>query len=318
MATLLSSSRCGIGLRAEHYRDFLARRPPVGLVEMHSENCFGGGRHLDVLLQVRETHAVSLHGVGLSLGSTDALSAPHLKALKALVDRVQPALVSEHFSFSSFGGIHSHDLLPLPNTREVLDHVAARVMQVQDVLGRPLLLENISAYLRWRDDEIGEPELLATLARRTGCGLLLDLNNLVVNAGNHGEDPLVWLQALPADAVQEYHLAGHVRNTVTAEDGTPVDLLIDTHSRPVGDAVWALYAGALRTIGPRPTLVEWDSELPPLQVLLDEAARADAQVAAYLAGQAAGQVATPMATPLVMSCADIRAATTEPANACTA
>lgn len=274
---------CGIGLRAEHYRDFLAQRPALPLVEVHSENCFGGGRHLEVLMQVRQHTPVSLHGVGLSLGSTDALSLRHVAALKSLAERVQPALVSEHLSFSSQAGVFSNDLLPLPRTREALAHVVRRVVQVQEALGRQILVENVSAYLAWRDDEMSEAELLAELARRSGCGLLLDINNLYVNQRNHGADALAALRALPPDAVQQMHLAGHVVNRVpvAGEPGDEaVELLVDSHSQPVCAEVWQLYRQALALIGPRPTIIEWDADLPPLQGLLDEAARADVCMAA--------------------------------------
>jgi len=265
----------GIGLRAEHYSAFLALRPPLALIEVHSENCFGGGRHLDVVLQARSSHAISLHGVGLSLGSTDPLSTRHLDALKSLVERCEPALVSDHLCWSSHRGIYTNDLLPLPCTAEALAHVARRVDQVQAALGRQILVENISRYFSWREAEMDEADFLSALVQRSGCGLLLDINNLYVNARNHDIDAQAYLQALPAAAVQEFHLAGHVSNAVASDDGSVAELLIDTHSRPVCDAVWALYDQALRVIGPRPTIIEWDADLPPLQQLLDEAARAD-------------------------------------------
>lgn len=268
-------ARAGIGLRAEHYSAFLAHRPPLALIEMHSENCFGGGRHLDTLIQARASHAVSLHGVGLSLGSTDPLSARHLSALKSLVERCDPALVSEHLSWSSHRGIYANDLLPLPCTSEALLHVARRVEQVQAVLDRQILIENISAYFSWQEAEMSEAEFMAELVKRSGCGLLLDINNLYVNACNHGIDALACLQALPAHAVQEFHLAGHVNNEVPTQDGGRTHLLIDTHSRPVCDAVWQLYRQALQIIGPRPTIIEWDADLPPFEDLLGESAKAD-------------------------------------------
>lgn len=271
--------RAGIGLRAEHYGEFLARRPALALVEVHSENYFGGGRHLDVLQQVRRSHDVSLHGVGLSLGSSDALNIRHLSSLKQLVDRIQPALVSDHLSWSSLGGVYTNDLLPLPCTHEALAHVARRVAHVQDVLGRQILVENVSSYLAWRHQDMPEQDFLAALVQQTGCGLLLDVNNLHVNAHNHGIDVAAYLHALPADAVREIHLAGHVANEVPLDDGSRGQILIDTHSRPVCAEVWAGYAQALRCLGPKPTIIEWDAELPPLQTLLDEAAHADRHLA---------------------------------------
>ncbi|TCO80575.1 hypothetical protein EV699_11353 [Plasticicumulans lactativorans] len=262
----------GIGLRAEHYDVVLREQPALGWVEVHSENYFGsGGRPLAVLEAIRARHPLSLHGVGLSLGSTDPLDRGHLRQLKALCDRFEPALVSEHLSWGSVGGVHANDLLPLPCTTEALNHVCARVATVQDALGRTLLVENISRYVDFRIPSLPEGEFLATLARRTGCGLLLDVNNLYVNARNHGVDPHAFLAALPPAAIAEIHLAGHTEKTLR---GT--SLLIDTHDRPVCPAVWTLYAEAIARFGPRPTLIEWDSALPPLDVLLAEAARADA------------------------------------------
>jgi uncharacterized protein (UPF0276 family) len=265
----------GIGLRAPHEAEFLALRPPLALVEVHTENAFGGGHTRRTLRRLRESHALSLHGVGLSLGSTDPLCARHLAAVCALVRELEPALVSEHLSFGAHAGVYANDLLPLPLTQEALDHLVPRVQQVQDSLRRPILIENISAYLVWQHAEMSEPQFLAELARRSGCGLLLDVNNLHVNVCNHGGDPIAWLQALPADAVHEMHLAGHVLREVPARDGGRTPWRLDTHSRPVDPAVWALYDAALRIVGPRPTVIEWDADLPPLATLLAEASIAE-------------------------------------------
>src|SRR5205823_6387178 len=234
-------------------------------------NCFGGGRHLDVLLHVRRDTAVSLHGVGLSLGSIDPLDEAHLASLAKLVERVEPALVSDHLCWSSVGGVYANDLLPLPYTREALAHVARRVDRVQQRLGRRILVENVLSYLEYHASEMSEWDFLAALARDSGCGILLDINNIHVSACNHGFDPLAFLRAMPADSVGEMHLAGYTVNRVTADDGREVELLIDTHSRPVSPPVWSLYESALQIVGPRPTIVEWDAELPPLGGLLDEA-----------------------------------------------
>jgi len=272
--------RAGIGLRAPHYSPFLERRPALALIEVHSENCFRGGRHLDVLLRARRDCAVSLHGVGLSLGSTDVLNTQHLAALKALVDRVEPALVSDHLCWSSVGGVYVNDLLPLPFTHEALLHVARRIEHVQEVLGRAILVENVSSYLQYRDAEMSEWEFLAELARLSGCGLLLDLNNIHVSACNHGFDARAYLAAMPAHAVREFHLAGHAATTLTLDDGRTAQMLIDTHDGPVSLPVWSLFDEAIRRFGPRPTIVEWDSRLPALQSLLDEAARAEQRLAA--------------------------------------
>jgi uncharacterized protein (UPF0276 family) len=202
------------------------------------------------------------------------LSETHLVALAALVDRVQPALVSDHLCWSSVGGVYANDLLPLPYTREALAHVARRVDRVQQRLGRRILVENVSSYLEYRSSEMPEWDFLAELARRSGCGILLDINNIHVSAVNHGFDARDYLGAMRADAVGEMHLAGYSVNRVTADDGRELELLIDTHSRPVSAPVWSLYETALRRLGPKPTIVEWDADLPPLAGLLDEAAKA--------------------------------------------
>jgi uncharacterized protein len=274
----------GIGLRSAHYAEFLATRPKLPFVEVHSENYFAGGRHLEVLLDVRRDTAVSLHGVGLSLGSADPLNAGHLAALKSLADRVEPALVSEHLCWSSIGGVYANDLLPLPYTREALAHVADRIDRVQRHLGRRILVENVSSYLEFTASEMSEWDFLAELARRAGCGVLLDINNIHVSAVNHGFDPLAYLRAMRADTVGEMHLAGHSVNRVQGEDGRETEILIDTHSRPVSPPVWALYEAALQCLGPKPTLVEWDADLPPLGDLLDEAGRAQHRLHRAAAG----------------------------------
>jgi uncharacterized protein (UPF0276 family) len=268
--------RAGIGLRAEHGAEFLERDPDVGFIEVHAENYFGrGGLPLHVLRRARRDHALSLHGVGLSIGSTDALDAAHLQRLTELVDALQPAFVSEHLCWTSHRGIHLNDLLPLPLTEEALDHVVARVDAVQTRLRRAILIENVSSYFEYADSTIPEPEFLAGLARRTGCGLLLDVNNVYVSAANHGFDAVDYLQRIPVDAVRELHLAGHVRRPCPGGE-----LLIDSHSEPVCAEVWALYAVALRRFGALPTLIEWDNDLPPLDGLLAEAGKADAMLAA--------------------------------------
>jgi len=268
--------RAGIGLRAEHATEFLERDPGVGFIEVHAENYFGrGGLPRHVLRRARRDHALSLHGVGLSIGSTDPLDASHLQRLAELVDELQPAFVSEHLCWTSHRGIHLNDLLPLPLTEEALDHVARRVDAVQSQLGRAILIENVSSYFEYADSTIPECEFLAALARRTGCGLLLDINNVYVSAANHGFDPVDYVQRIPVDAVRELHLAGHVRRPCAGGE-----MLIDSHSEPVCDDVWRLYAVALRRFGALPTLIEWDSDLPPLAGLLAEAAKADAMLAA--------------------------------------
>lgn len=261
----------GIGLRAEHCAEFIETKPAVGFIEAHSENYFGrGGMPLQILERARRDYPLSLHGVGLSIGSADPLSAPHLARLRALIERFEPVLVSDHLCWSSVGGVYANDLLPLPYTAQALDHVVARVQRVQDILGRRILLENVSSYVEYRDSSMPEWTFLAEVATRSGCAILLDVNNIHVSAHNHGYDAQRYLDAIPRDAVCEIHLAGFT--TRRFDDG---EILIDTHSAPVADAVWALYAQALRRFGPTPTLIEWDTDLPPLATLVAEAQHAD-------------------------------------------
>jgi len=261
----------GIGLRSAHVHEILETRPALGWVEVHSENYFGRGIPRHYLERIRADYPVSLHGVGLSLGSTDALDRRHLAALRELVDAIEPMFISEHLSWSSVGGRHLNDLLPLPCTREALEHTADRVTEIQDRLGRQILVENISSYLEFTQSAMPEWEFLAELANRSGCAVLLDVNNIYVSATNHGFDAYRYLQAIPVDAVQEMHLAGFTRKTW---DGG--EILIDTHNRRVVPEVWRLYATAVARFGCTPTLIEWDSDLPPLAVLLDEARQAQA------------------------------------------
>ncbi len=264
-APILGAS-AGIGLRAPHYRQILNERPAFGWFEVHSENFFGaGGQPLWFLEKIRAHYPCSLHGVGLSLGSVDPLDQGHMQKLKALAERVQPALVSDHICWGRVDGRHLNDLLPLPYTEEALDHMVTRVGQAQEFLGRQILVENVSAYLQYRHSSIPEWEFVAELARRSGCGILLDINNIYVNAVNHGFDPLVYLRAIPAHAVQEMHLAGFDRGE---------HCLIDTHGKPVHDEVWTLYRIAVELIGAKPTLIEWDTDIPALEILLDQARQA--------------------------------------------
>ena len=261
-------SGTGIGLRQPHYREVFERLPPLGFLEVHSENFFlEGGASMHALERARAAYPISLHGVGLSLGSADTLAGEHLARLKRLVDRVEPALVSEHLCWGGVGGVHFNDLLPLPYTQEALALLADRVDHVQATLKRRILVENLSAYVECRHSEMTETAFLAELARRTGCGLLLDVNNLYVNAINFGFDPVARLAELDAASIVQMHLAGH---TVAG------DCLIDTHGSLVCDPVWSLYEEACRRFGAKPTLIEWDTDLPALDVLLSQAAQADA------------------------------------------
>ncbi|MGB4947816.1 MAG: DUF692 domain-containing protein [Candidatus Competibacter denitrificans] len=265
-------ARAGIGLRADHYDAVLETLPPVGWLEVHSENYFGaGGKPLDYLERIRAHYALSLHGVGLSIGSTDPLNQSHLAKLKGLIQRFEPTLVSEHLSWSSVGGRYLNDLLPLPYTEDALDHFSKRVVQVQDALGRQILIENPSSYLRYAASAIPEWEFLTVLAERSGCGVLLDVNNIYVSARNHGFDASAYLRAIPRHLVREIHLAGFTVNRFAGSE-----ILIDTHSRPVDPAVWALYRQAVARFGAIPALVEWDTDLPELAVLVAEAEHADA------------------------------------------
>jgi len=263
----LFAGAAGIGLRAPHYRAFQEGEPTVDWLEVHSENYFGdGGYDRGVLDQVRARYPLSLHGVGLAIGSADAGDDVrfdrHVERLARLVDRVEPALVSEHLCWGAAGGRHFNDLLPLPYTREALQRIGARVARVQDRLRRRILIENVSSYVAFRASEMQELEFVATLARRTGCAVLLDVNNLYVNARNHGFDAERALDAMPDCDVGEIHLAGHFAGD---------DVLVDDHGSRVAPAVWSLYERALKRFGPVPTLIEWDTDIPPLAVLIDEA-----------------------------------------------
>ena len=261
----------GIGLRTPHFEALAARAPALSFVEVHSENYFAeGGPALAWLERFRSDYAVSLHGVGLSLGSADPLDPRHLDRLAALAGRIEPALVSEHLCWSSIGGAHLGELLPLPCTEEALAHVCRRVTQVQERLRRPILVENVSAYVRFAASTIPEGEFVAEVARRTGCGVLFDVNNAWVNAVNHGTDPRAILDALEPASVGEIHLAGY--------EATP-DGLVDTHGARVFPEVWALYEEALARLGQVPTLIEWDNDILALEVLLEEAAKANAILA---------------------------------------
>ena len=269
-------SGAGIGLRAPHVGELLATRPAVPWLEVHPENYMSGGPALVLLDAVRREYPVSLHGVGLSLGTAEDIDARHLSRLRSLVDRLEPCLVSEHLSWSTAGGAYLNHLLPLPYTDETLDVVADHIDEVQNALGRRILIENPSSYLRFRHSSMAEPHFLAELARRTGCGLLCDVNNIYVSAWNVGLDAGSYLDALPVPAIGEIHLAGHAANDA---DGRTI--LIDDHGSPVTAPVWKLYQRALERFGSVPTLIEWDTDLPELSVLLGEASVADRLLEAF-------------------------------------
>jgi uncharacterized protein (UPF0276 family) len=263
----LLSLAAGIGLRAPHHAQVLAERPAVAWWEVHSENFFSaGGAPLAFLHAVRETYPVSLHGVGLSLGAVDTLFEAHLEKLAALVERIAPAAVSEHLCWSSTGAQHFNDLLPLPYTEETIQQASARISRVQDRLQRQILVENVSSYLTFADSTMSEWDFLVAVAERSGCGILLDINNIYVSACNHGFAAKTYIDAIPAGLVGEMHLAGFDRCD---------DFLIDTHGQPVHAPVWDLYEYALERLGPKPTLIEWDADIPALAVLQGEAAKAE-------------------------------------------
>jgi uncharacterized protein (UPF0276 family) len=269
-------ARAGIGLRPPHHGRILAERPPLAWLEVHPENHLGRGSAAEEFDAIASDYPLSLHAVGLSLGSAEGIDAAHLNAIAALAERLQPGLVSDHLSWSAAGGVHLPDLLPLPYTEEALDVVCRNLERVQTTLGRSILVENPSAYLRFADAQLSEAKFLAELVRRSGCGVLLDVNNLFVSASNLGEAPLAnlieLLACVPHAAIGEIHLAGHA--TRALPDGRL--LRIDDHGSRVAAGVWALYDAAIALLGPRPTLIEWDTAIPPLETLIDEARAADA------------------------------------------
>lgn len=271
----------GVGLRQQHFARWLSEKPATDWVEVISENFFArGGRPLAVLEKVRADFPVVMHGVSLSIGSIDPLNARYLAALKQLAARIQPAWISDHLCWGSHGSRYGHDLWPLPYTEEALCHVVDRVRAVQDILRRQILLENVSSYISFKQSTMTEWEFLGEVAERADCGILLDLNNILVSAHNHGFDPDTYLQAVPIDRVGQFHLAGH------SDKGTH---LLDTHDAPVADGVWELYRRALRRFGPVSTLIEWDDRIPDLEQLLAESSKA-AQLEREVLGVRADQV----------------------------
>ncbi len=264
----------GLGLRPQHYPAILDGKPDVDWFEILSENYMvDGGRPLAKLMAVRERYPMVMHGVSLSIGSTDPLNMDYLARLKALAERVEPAMISDHLCWTGIAGINMHDLLPLPLTEEALAHVVARVDQVQSFLGRPIALENASTYVTFAHDAIPEWEFLAEIARRSGCRLLLDVNNVYVSAFNHGFRTTDYIDAIPREAVAYIHLAGHEHNKT---------YIIDTHDHPVVEDVWQLYAHAVRRFGEVATMIERDDKIPPLEELTGELAHARKVAAAAL------------------------------------
>ena len=272
----------GVGFKPQHFTDILGGEAPIGFIEIHAENYMGdGGPPHAQLSALRERFALSVHGVGLSIGGAGPLDAAHLARLKTLCERHEPQSFSEHLAWSSHGDVFYNDLLPLPYTEETLARIADHIDDVQTTLGRQMLLENPSTYVTFADSTIPETEFLDALARRTGCGLLLDVNNVFVSAINHGTDPAAYLAAFPLAHVREIHLGGH---DAQSDAGAP--LLIDAHGSPVADPVWALYEKIVARTGPIATLVEWDNDVPAWPVLADEA-RAASRILKRAAAQEA-------------------------------
>jgi uncharacterized protein (UPF0276 family) len=266
----------GIGLKPQHFRELLLEKPALGFLEVHAENYMvAGGPYHHYLERLREQYPLSMHGVGLSIGGQDALDEDHLARLAELLARYQPESFSEHLAWSSHGGHFLNDLLPLPYTNATLGHVCAQIDHVQERLGRRLLLENPATYVQFAASTMAENQFITEVVRRTGCGLLLDVNNVHVACVNHGADPHDYIRGLPLAAVGEIHLAGYAE----AVDSSGAALLIDSHGAPVAQAVWQLYAFTLALTGPKPTLIERDNDIPELAVLLAEAREAETRMA---------------------------------------
>ena len=256
----------GLGLRTTHYEAILDTKPALDWFEIISENYMvSGGRPLANLMRIRDDYPMAMHGVSLSIGSSDALSAEYLRDLKKLADRIEPAIISDHLCWTGIAGKNLHDLMPIPYTEEAIVHVADRVRQVQDFLGRQILLENVSSYITFAQSEMSEWEFLRAIAERADCHVLLDINNIFVSAFNHGFEPIEYLRGIPVDRVRQFHLAGHENRG---------DIIIDTHDSPVIDSVWELYTQACKKFGPVPTMIERDDHIPPLEELLVELNRA--------------------------------------------
>ncbi len=274
--------RAGVGLKPEHYRTIVETDPEVGFFEVHAENYMGaGGPPHRYLTNIRERYPLSLHGVGLSIGADRPLDREHLQRLTALIGRYAPGLFSEHLAWSTHDAGFLDDLLPLPYTSETLTRVSEHIDEVQDALGRQMLLENPSTYLSFAESTYSELDFLAEVVRRTGCGLLLDVNNVLVSSTNQQWDLVRYVDAFPLDHVGEIHLAGHA----VEADEKHRPLLIDTHDRPVDEIVWGLFDRVIKRIGPVPTLIEWDANVPSWPELLAEAERADAVMLAVYAGE---------------------------------
>lgn len=265
-----SAHPVGIGLRSAHYQEIIELKPSsIGWLEIHPENYFGGGAARHYLSQLRQLYPVSFHCVGLSLGSAEPVSQNHLEKIKELIELYDPLCISDHAAWSASGNAHLNDLLPLPYTPESLDWLCRNVDRTQDIFGRVILIENPSTYLMYKDNVMSEPDFMNAIARKTGCGILLDVNNIYVQSHNHGLDPYAYIDAIDMGHVGEIHLAGHTRRQAGNET-----LLIDTHNRRICADVWDLYRYTLERSGEIMTLIEWDQDYPPLHTLLDEAEKA--------------------------------------------
>ena len=265
-------ARAGVGLKPEHVADILSNNAPMGFFEVHAENYMGAGGMPHAQLQaIREKYPLSVHGVGMSIGGESPLNKDHLARFKAVVDRYQPGMVSEHLAWSTHDDVFYNDLLPAPYTDETLKRVCEHVDEMQNFIGRQILLENPSTYIAFAQSTWSEVDFMAEISKRSGCGLLFDVNNVFISATNHGFSPQEYIRAYPLDKVQEIHLAGHERDA----DDANRPLLIDAHDREVCDDVWELYKLTLSLTGPIPSLVEWDAEIPEWPVLAAEAALAD-------------------------------------------
>lgn len=277
--------RVGVGLKPEHFQAIVATKPTVGFFEIHAENYLvPGGAFHHFLTEIRSQYPLSIHGVGLSIGGEGPLDRLHLQALRRLLDRYAPQSFSEHLAWSSHNDIFLNDLLPMPYDQPTLDRVCRHVDEVQEVLGRPMLLENPATYIEFAESTLNETAFIGEIVRRTGCGLLLDVNNIYVSCSNHGRDPVRYLSELPLAAVGEIHLAGFHRET----DSLGAPLLIDSHDSRVDEAVWSLFDHTVAAIGPKPVLIEWDNDVPPLAALLAEAQRAESIMNGHRINQAAG------------------------------
>lgn len=267
-------ARAGIGLRHPHVLEIIETRPPLAWLEVHSENYLvDGGPRLRQLEAIRRDYPLSCHGVALSLGSAEGLHPDHLKKLRTLFDRFEPGLISDHVAWTTTGAVYLNDLLPLPYTEEALDLLCRNIDRAQEAFGRRMLVENPSTYLSFAASTMPEAEFMAETARRTGCGILLDVNNIHVSSRNQGLDPMAYIEAIPPETVGEIHVAGHAARTI---DG--VDILIDDHASAPIDAVWTLLGRALESTGAVPVLIEWDGDIPALGVLMDEAAKAQRHI----------------------------------------